>query len=192
MKIGILKETQNGEKRVAITPNIAKQLIALGFEILVEEGAGVASSFKNSDYSEVNANTEKRATVLNGAQILIKINPFDKEDLESKKDKTFEKYHSDWGDDYEELGQRRNTKEDKEFRNAARNDELPNYYETLGVTRDATHDEIKKKFRELAKKTHPDKTKEDSEEEMVELNKAYEILSDKELREKYDRYLKVD
>lgn len=83
MKIGILKETHNGEKRVAITPNIAKQLIVLGFEILVEEGAGVASSFKNSDYSEVNATTEKRATVFNDAQILIKINPFNKEDLES-------------------------------------------------------------------------------------------------------------
>ena len=41
-------------------------------------------------------------------------------------------------------------------------------------------------------KTHPDKTKEDSENEMAELNKAYEILSDKELREKYDRYLKVN
>jgi len=43
--------------------------------------------------------------------------------LESKKDKTFEKYHSDWGEDYEELGQRQNTAEDKEFRNAAINDE---------------------------------------------------------------------
>jgi len=124
--------------------------------------------------------------------ILRKKTSYDKEDLESKKDKTYEKYHSDWSDDYEELGKRKNSKEDKEFRNAARNDELPNYYETLGVTRDATHDEIKKKFRELAKKTHPDKTKEDSEEEMVELNKAYEVLSDEESREKYDRYLKVD
>jgi molecular chaperone DnaJ len=99
--------------------------------------------------------------------ILRRKTSYDKEDLESKKDKTFEKYHSDWGDDYEELGQRKNTKEDKEF-------------------------EIKKKFRELAMKTHPDKTKEDSENEMAELNKAYEILSDKERREKYDRYLKVD
>jgi len=124
--------------------------------------------------------------------ILRKKTSYDKENLESKKDKTYEKYHSDWGDDYEEVGKRKNTKEDKEFRNAARNDELPNYYETLGVPRDASHEEIKKKFRELAKKTHPDKTKEDSEEEMVELNKAYEVLSDEELREKYDRYLKVD
>ena len=124
--------------------------------------------------------------------ILRKKTSYDKEDLESKKDKTFEKYHSDWGDDYEELGQRKNTKEDKEFREAANNDELPNYYDVIGVSKNATPDEIKKKFRELAMKTHPDKTKEDSENEMAELNKAYEILSDKERREKYDRYLKVD
>ena len=124
--------------------------------------------------------------------ILRRKTSYDKENLESKKDKTFEKYHSDWGDDYEELGQRRNTKEDKEFRDAANNDELPNYYDVIGVSKNATPDEIKKKFRELAMKTHPDKTKEDSENEMAELNKAYEILSDKERREKYDRYLKVN
>jgi len=123
--------------------------------------------------------------------ILRRKTSYDKEDLDSKKDKTFEKYHSDWGEDYEELGQRRNTKDDKEFREASNNDELPNYYEIIGVSKDATPDEIKKKFREMAKKTHPDKTKEDSEEEMAELNKAYEVLSDKERREKYDRYLKV-
>ena len=124
--------------------------------------------------------------------ILRRKTSYDKEDFESKKDKTYEKYHSDWGDDYEELGKRRNTKEDKEFREAAINNNLPNYYKILGIPRDATQKEIKKKFRELAKKIHPDKTKEDSEEEMVELNKAYEVLSDEEGREKYDRYLKAD
>ena len=53
------------------------------------------------------------------------------------------------------------------FRDAAINDELPNYYEILKVPRDATQEEIKNTFRELAKKTHPDKTKENSEEEMA-------------------------
>jgi molecular chaperone DnaJ len=124
--------------------------------------------------------------------ILRKKTSYDKENLESKKDKTFEKYHSDWGEDYEELGKRRNTKDDKEFREALNNDELPNYYDVIGVSKDATPNEIKKKFRELAKKTHPDKTRKNSEEEMVELNKAYEVLSDKERREKYDKYLRVD
>jgi len=124
--------------------------------------------------------------------ILRRKTSYDKEDLESKRDKTYEKYHSDWGDDYEDIGKRRNTKEDREFRDAAINDELPNYYEILEIPRNATQGEIKKKFRELAKKTHPDKTKKDSEEEMVELNKAYEVLSDEKSREKYDKYLKVD
>ena len=123
--------------------------------------------------------------------ILRRKTTYDKEDLESKKENTYEKYHSDWGDDYEEIGSRRNTKEDKEFREAKRNEELPNYYEILGVQRDATPEEIKTKFRELAKKTHPDKTKEDSEEEMTMLNKAYEVLSDEETRKKYDTYLDV-
>lgn len=121
--------------------------------------------------------------------ILQKKTSYDKKELESKKDKTYEKYHSDWGDDFEELGKRKNTKEDKEFRDALENNELPNYYELLKVSKDATQDEIKAKFRELAKKTHPDKTRQNSEEEMVELNKAYEILSDKKRREKYDKYL---
>lgn len=116
---------------------------------------------------------------------------YDKENLESKKEKTYEKYHSDWGDDYEEIGNRRNSKEDKEFRDAKRNEELPDYYNVLGVERDATQEEIKANFRELAKKTHPDKTKEDSEEEMTLLNKAYEVLSDEETRKKYDTYLDV-
>ena len=124
--------------------------------------------------------------------ILRKKTSYDEEELESKKDRTYEKYHSDWGEDYEEIGKRKNSKEDEEFRDAVRNDKLPNYYDTLDVPRDATQEEIKKKFRELVKKTHPDKTKEDSEDEMVELNKAYEVLSDEERREKYDRYLKVD
>ncbi len=123
--------------------------------------------------------------------ILRRKTSYDKEKLESKQDKTYEKYHSDWGDDYEELGKRKNTKESQEFRDAATNDNLPNYYEVLGVANDATQDEIKIKFRELAKKTHPDKTKMNSEEKMSELNKAYEVLSDKERRESYDKYMKV-
>ena len=125
--------------------------------------------------------------------ILRRKKSYDKNDLESKKDKTYEKYHSGWGDDYEEIGGRRNTKDDEEFRNAADRDDLPNYYNVLRVPMDATQDEIKNKFRELAKKTHPDKTTEaDSEKEMAELNKAYEVLSDRGRRERYDRYLKTD
>ena len=124
--------------------------------------------------------------------ILRRKTTYDKQEHESKKDRTYEKYHSDWGDDYEEIGKRGNSEQEKEFREHIANEDLPNYYEILGVKIDATPEEIKKNFRELAKKTHPDKTKKDSEQEMIKINKAYEILSDKESRDKYDRYRKLD
>jgi NAD(P) transhydrogenase subunit alpha len=81
MKIGILKETQKGERRVSISPKIAKSLIDKGFEILVEEEAGSSSSFKDSEYSEIGARVEKRGVVFKESQILVKINPFTNEDL---------------------------------------------------------------------------------------------------------------
>ena len=124
--------------------------------------------------------------------ILRKKTTYDKQEHESKKDKTYEKYHSDWGDDYEEIGKRGNSKQDKEYRDYVSNNDLPNYYEILGVEMNATPEEIKKNFRELAKKTHPDKTKENSEEEMIKINKAYEVLSDETSKERYDKYFKND
>ncbi|GAA4899405.1 Re/Si-specific NAD(P)(+) transhydrogenase subunit alpha [Flaviramulus aquimarinus] len=81
MKIGILKETQKGEKRVSLSPNISKQLIDKGFKIIIEEDAGSNSSYKNSDYKDVGVSVEKRGVVFKEAQILLKINPFDEEDL---------------------------------------------------------------------------------------------------------------
>ena len=85
MVIGILKETHKGEKRVCISPNITKQLIDKGFEILVEQDAGLNSSYKNSDYTDVKASIQPRDVVFNDAQVLIKINPFDKDDLKHVK-----------------------------------------------------------------------------------------------------------
>jgi len=85
MKIGILKETQNGDNRVSISPNITKQLINKGFEIIVEKDAGSSSSFKDSDYVEAGALTKDKASVFKEADVLIKINPFDSDDLKSVK-----------------------------------------------------------------------------------------------------------
>lgn len=63
------------------------------------------------------------------------------------------------------------------------------YYETLGVPRDASQDDIKKAFRDLARKYHPDVNKAaDAEEKFKEINEAYGILSDAEKRASYDRY----
>jgi curved DNA-binding protein len=61
------------------------------------------------------------------------------------------------------------------------------YYETLGVKRDATEAEIKSAYRKLARKFHPDvnKTKE-AETKFKEINEAYEVLGDKQKRQRYD------
>lgn len=65
------------------------------------------------------------------------------------------------------------------------------YYEILGINRTATDKEIKSAYRKLARKWHPDlhngKDKETAEEKIKKINEAYEVLSDKEKREKYDR-----
>jgi len=121
--------------------------------------------------------------------ILRKKSSYDSAELDSKNDKTYEKYHSDWSDDYEELGKRKNSKEENEFRITSENSTLPDYYKILEISQNATQDEIKKQYRHLAKKTHPDKNKESKTEDiMVQINKAYEVLSNEELRKKYDQY----
>jgi molecular chaperone DnaJ len=63
------------------------------------------------------------------------------------------------------------------------------YYEVLGIERNASDDEIKKAFRKLAFKYHPDHNVEDrSGEAFKEINEAYEVLSDHDKRATYDRY----
>jgi curved DNA-binding protein len=66
--------------------------------------------------------------------------------------------------------------------------QFKDYYRTLGVTRDATAEEIKKSFRKLARKYHPDVSKEsDAELRMKEINEANAVLSDPEKRAAYDQ-----
>lgn len=61
-------------------------------------------------------------------------------------------------------------------------------YETLGIRRDATDDEIKKAFRQQARKYHPDNKETGDENTFKEINQAYEILSDPQKRSLYDQY----
>ena len=63
------------------------------------------------------------------------------------------------------------------------------YYEVLGVPRGASEEEIKKTFRKLALKYHPDRNKDKgAEEKFKEINEAYQVLSDSSLRNKYDQF----
>ena len=63
------------------------------------------------------------------------------------------------------------------------------YYEVLGVSRDASPEDLKAAFRRLARQYHPDVNKSpDAEERFKEINEAYAVLSDSEKRATYDRY----
>ena len=64
------------------------------------------------------------------------------------------------------------------------------YYDVLGVSKAASKDELKKSYRKLAMKYHPDRNPDDSEasEKFKELSEAYEILSDDQKRQTYDNF----
>ncbi|MBL4744925.1 MAG: Re/Si-specific NAD(P)(+) transhydrogenase subunit alpha [Flavobacteriaceae bacterium] len=86
MKIGFLKESRKGEKRVAITPTIAKLFLSKGFEVLVEKDAGKASSFKNSTYEKVGVTLMDQASIFEQSDIIAKINPFEEEEIKQLKE----------------------------------------------------------------------------------------------------------
>lgn len=67
---------------------------------------------------------------------------------------------------------------------------MKDYYEILGVSKNATIEEIKAAYRVLAKKYHPDiaENKEEAEKKFREINEAYQVLSDPEKRKNYDKY----
>ena len=115
---------------------------------------------------------------------------YDAGEWESKKNRDYEKYHSEWMSD--EISFERTGKDklsDEEFRESLLNENIPDYYAILQVSKDASQNEIKKQFRLLAKKWHPDKKQSnDAEEKMAQINMAYEVLSDHKRRKIYDQH----
>ena len=122
--------------------------------------------------------------------IIRKKTEYDTNDWVSKKNRDYEKYHSEWMSDeisFERKG--KNKLSDDEFTKSLLNENLPDYYAILQVQKDASQDEIKRQFRLLAKKWHPDKKQSnDAEEKMAQINMAYEVLSNLQRKKMYDQY----
>jgi len=108
----------------------------------------------------------------------------------SKKNRDYEKYHSEWMSDeisFERKG--KNKLSDEEFSKSLLNGNLPDYYAILQVQKNVNQNEIKRQFRLLAKKWHPDKKQsDDAEEKMAQINMAYEVLSNPKRRKMYDQH----
>lgn len=71
MKIAVLKETVDGERRVAATPETVRKFIALGADVAVEHGAGSAADVADQGYADAGATLGDRAAVIAGADILL-------------------------------------------------------------------------------------------------------------------------
>ena len=108
--------------------------------------------------------------------ILQRRTEYDSSDYDSKRNRDYEKYHSDWQDDYEEDSERKEAGSD-----------MPDYYAILGVPSDAAMQHIKSRYRELAKRMHPDVNEEGSDTDMALINEAYGVLSDEQRRAEYDQ-----
>jgi molecular chaperone DnaJ len=107
----------------------------------------------------------------------------------SKENRDYEKYHSEWMSDEISFERKGKSKlSDEEFRKSLLSKNLPDYYTILQIQKNASQNEIKMQFRQLAKKWHPDKKQsDDAEEKMAQINMAYEVLSNSKRRKMYDQ-----
>jgi H+-translocating NAD(P) transhydrogenase subunit alpha len=81
MKIGVLKETKPFETRVALTPDLVKQITKKGFEIIIESSAGVSSSFSDENYLNAGAQIGQPADICQ-SDVVLKINAITKEEID--------------------------------------------------------------------------------------------------------------
>jgi len=125
--------------------------------------------------------------------IFRKKNEYDTGEWESKKNRDYEKYHSEWMSDeisFERKG--KNKLSDEDFRKSLLSKDIPDYYAILQIQKTASQNEIKNQFRSLAKKWHPDrKQSDDAEKKMTQINMAYEVLSNTKRRKMYDQHFSI-
>lgn len=89
MIVGVCKETQENEKRVALTPEGAKKLISLGLDVTIEKGAGVASSYTDEEYIEAGASIEStRDSILKKSDLFLAVQAPDEETVKKLKEET--------------------------------------------------------------------------------------------------------
>lgn len=89
MIVGVCKETQENEKRVALTPEGAKKLISLGLDVIIEKGAGVASSYTDDEYTEAGASIESnRDSILKKSDLFLAVQAPDEETVKKLKKET--------------------------------------------------------------------------------------------------------
>lgn len=125
---------------------------------------------------------------------------YDRGAYDSQRDRDYEKYHSGWGDESAagggaDMGDGGGDGGEDEFRpgRPAAGARGPDYYEVLGLERTAGAGEVKRRYRELAKRVHPDRAGEEDGDgagrRMALINEAYDILSDPGRRKRYDIWL---
>ena len=110
--------------------------------------------------------------------ILRRRTQYDTREYDSKKNRDYEKYHSRWLDDYDDYERPDDANPD---------DPAEDLYQILDIPPDADFDTIKTRYRTLVREHHPDISGQDSEDKMAKINRAYEILSDAEMRRRYDK-----
>lgn len=86
MKLGVLKETKAGENRVALSPNVAKNLISAGHQIWVEKGAGEGSSYSDESYLNAGANLSGAADIHKEVEVLLRINAPNDSEIQTLKE----------------------------------------------------------------------------------------------------------
>jgi H+-translocating NAD(P) transhydrogenase subunit alpha len=86
MRIAVIKETKDFENRVALTPDLVKTLVKKGFEVCVESGSGLNSSFSDEQYTQAGASIAKNAKEAAEADVILKVNSFTLEEVSTMPD----------------------------------------------------------------------------------------------------------